>query len=167
LSERSRRFALPFLQAGQAHKELIHNEALAMLDHLTHLVVEAEPANLPPAAPEEGTSWLVGSAPAGEWAGNVGAIALWTEGGWRFAPSHEGMIAWLRPNGALRVRRNGGWEAAAWPVAAVEIGGQQVVGPRQPAIVDPGGGATADAEARAAIVEILLTLRTHGLISQL
>lgn len=45
------------------------------------------------------------------------------------------------------------------------IGGVQVVGARRPAIGDPSGGTTIDAEARAALTAILGALRTHGLIA--
>lgn len=42
---------------------------------------------------------------------------------------------------------------------------QAVVGPQEAAIADPTGGATVDAEARAAVVSILDALRNHGLIA--
>ena len=165
MAENSQRLGLPFLQAGQAQKELTHNEALVRLDHVTHLPVETAPGDTPPPMPAEATTWLIGGTPSGDWAGHAGEIALWTEGGWRFVASQDGMIAWIRDSTAFRVRRAGNWNALPWPVAAVEIGGDQVLGPRQPAIAAPEGGATKDTEARAAIVSILLTLRTHGLIS--
>jgi hypothetical protein len=44
------------------------------------------------------------------------------------------------------------------------IAGQQVVGGRLAAIASPSGGTTIDAEARAAVTQILATLRGHGLI---
>lgn len=163
MSERSHRFSLPLLQAGQAQKEIAHNEALVHIDHLLHLVVQAEPSDTPPIAPAEATSWLIGNAPVGDWVGQGGGVALWTDGGWRFLPSRDGMIAWMA-DGALFLHRGGNW-ASTWPVAAVEIGGVQVVGEQQPPIAEPAGGGTMDAEARGAIGAILLTLRSHGLIS--
>ena len=42
------RFALPLLAAGQADKELTHNEALACLDILLQPVVQAVGLTVPP-----------------------------------------------------------------------------------------------------------------------
>lgn len=46
-----------------------------------------------------------------------------------------------------------------------DAAGLQVVGAQQAAISDPAGGATTDAEARAAIASILDALKAHGLIA--
>jgi hypothetical protein len=61
------------------------------------------------------------------------------------------------------------WTGSAWgdgylPAAQVEIGGQQVVGPRLPALPSPSGGTTIDAEARAAVAAVIVALKSHGLI---
>lgn len=47
----------------------------------------------------------------------------------------------------------------------VKIDGQQLLTVQQPALTDPAGGGTVDTEARTSIIEILDTLRTHGLIA--
>ena len=47
------RFNIPLLAAGQAHKELFHNEALARIDFLLHPIVQAietDPAAIVPVA---------------------------------------------------------------------------------------------------------------------
>lgn len=46
-----------------------------------------------------------------------------------------------------------------------DSGGNKVVGSRQAAVADAAGGAVVDAEARAALNDLLAKLRTHGLIS--
>lgn len=46
-----------------------------------------------------------------------------------------------------------------------KVDGTQVVKEQQPTIANPAGGTTVDAEARTAIVSILTTLKTHGLIA--
>jgi hypothetical protein len=51
-----------------------------------------------------------------------------------------------------------------WPVAALTIGGEQVVGPRQADVPSPSGGTTFDPEARSAIGVLIATLKSHGLI---
>lgn len=47
----------------------------------------------------------------------------------------------------------------------VKVDGQQILTIQQPALTDPAGGGTIDTEARTSIIEILDTLRTHGLIA--
>lgn len=158
------RLALPLIQPGQAQKELYHNEALALLDLATQAVVEAVGIDTPPTAPTPGDCWVVGAAPTGAWAGHAAAIAGWTGGGWRFVAAREGMAVWDRDQGQP-VRFDGAnWQTGVIAARRLEVGGRQVVGPRQPGVAEPAGGATVDSEARGAIGAILLALRTHGLI---
>lgn len=159
------RWALPLLTAGQAQKEMTHNEALAVLDLLQGASVVAVGLDAPPAAPVAGQCWIVGAAPGGAWAGHGGALAGWTAGGWRFAAPREGMTAWSEADGAFAIRAGGAWQVGGLPAAELLIGGQRVVGARRPAIAAPAGGNTADAEARAAIGQILAALVAHGLIA--
>jgi len=57
--------------------------------------VEAQPSNDPP-DPIEGSCFLVGSAPAGEWAGKADSLAAMSAGGWRFVAPTEGMYVWVK-----------------------------------------------------------------------
>ncbi len=57
------------------------------------------------------------------------------------------------------------WRVGSVPARNLVIGGDQVVGARQPAVADPSGGAMVDASAREAIGAILAALRNHGLIA--
>ena len=50
------RLSLPLLIAGQAQKELFHNEALQTLDTLVAAAVEDAPANDPPQSPSSLTT---------------------------------------------------------------------------------------------------------------
>jgi len=88
------RLAMPLLAAGQAGKELAHNEALFRLDMLVQPAVVGVGTDVPPLAPTVGQCWIVGSSPSGAWAGQAGAIACWTAGGWRFAMPVEGYAVW-------------------------------------------------------------------------
>jgi hypothetical protein len=165
MTDTSARFALPLLQPGQAQKEMVHNEALTLVDAALHPVAQTAGDNAPPAAPEPGQCWIVGNAPIGDWAGEVGRIAAWTPGGWRFVAPTPGITAWL-VDAAVWARYYGsGWRTGLLPAAALHIAGEQVVGARQGAIGDPAGGGTIDAEARAAIGAMLAALRGHGLIA--
>lgn len=163
MAERSARFGLPLLAPGQAQKELFHNEALALLDAAIHPAVEGAERDDPPDAPAEGAAWLVGEAPAGEWANHAGRIACYTDGGWRFVTPVDGMMVWRRDAGRWLFRVGKAWQDAM-PVGGISVWGQQVVGPRQPAIASPYEGTTIDAEARAALDAIIAALKSHGLV---
>lgn len=158
------RFALPLLNAGQAQKELFHNEALTLADALVQPCVEAAGVNAPPADPEPGQCWIAGAAPVDAWAGHAGALALWTTGGWRFAAPREGMSAWVAEDGQLARYTGSVWHVGRLTGAQLLVDGEQVVGAREPAIDEPDGGSVIDAEARASITAILTALRAHGLI---
>lgn len=165
MSEETVRLALPLIDAGQAQKELTHNEALTALDLLVQAGVVASEVNTPPGTPAPGQAWIVGGAPVGAWAGKAGAIAGWTAGGWRFLTPCEGTEVWCEADGCAIRFRGGGWETGVLRGASLRIDGAAVVGARRGAIADPAGGATVDAAARAAIGSILAALRGHGLIA--
>jgi hypothetical protein len=157
------RFALPLLEAGQAQKEMFHNEALLRIDSLLHASVIAIGTEVPPGDPAPGDCWIVGAAPSGAWAGQAHALASWSAGGWRFVAAREGMCVW-----AAAARERALFRDGAWHVGEVHgrlfVEGRQVVGPQFAAIMEPTGGPTVDEAARAAIVSVLEALRAHGLI---
>lgn len=158
------RLGLPLLQSGQTQKEMFHNEALTLLDFAVQPVVEAVGLNTPPASPVAGACWIIGTAPTGAWTGQAGALAGWTSGGWRYVAAREGMAAWSRADGAFARFSGGAWVVGTISGTRLVLGGDSVVGPRQPAIANPGGGTTIDVEARAALKQVLGALRSHGLI---
>lgn len=161
----SARLGLPLLRAGQAQKEMSHNEALTLLDLLAQPAVVATGIDTPPLAPDPGDCWIVGTAPSGAWAGHGGALAGWTAGGWRHVAPREGMSAWSAADGAFARFSGGAWQLGAVRGDRLVLAGDAVVGPRGAAIAAPSGGATVDAEARSAIGALLAALRTHGLIA--
>ena len=165
MTETSARFALPFLQPGQAQKEIYHNEALALLDIAVNASVQSADASAPPEGPTLGNCWIVAAGATGAWAGRSGTIAGWTSGGWRFIEPSEGMLVWNVATGLWLQRIGAAWVAGQMAASSIWIGGVQVIGPRGAAIVTPDGGTSVDSEARAAITSILQTLRTHGLIA--
>lgn len=138
------RHALPMLFAGQAQKEVTVNEALIIADILMHSAVEAA-VNVPPAAPVAGQCWLVGTTPTGVFVDRAGAIAAWTDGGWRFLPPRDGMKVYDKELGCWRIH------AAGWRVASAP-----------PAV---SGGTVIDVEARAAIATLVARLREAGIFS--
>jgi len=164
-STQTDRLALPLLAAGQAQKELSHNEALLLLDIGSQPVVESADLATPPSTPVAGQCWIVAPSATGDWTGKDGALAGWTAGGWRFLTPGVGWRAWVVDRG-LEMRFDG----SAWIDGNVRddgyyVMGDRVIAARQPAIADPGGGSTVDNEARATIAAVLAALRTHGLIA--
>jgi hypothetical protein len=164
MADTTARFALPFIFPGQAQKELFHNEALARIDLALHPAVEGGPAPTPPADPEEGRCWIVGSGASGEWSGRSGLLAMWSEGGWRFVAPQAGTCAWNRSAGLPLLFDGTAWREGELVCAGLEVDGVQVVGSRQPGIASPSGGTIIDVEARAAIAAITAALMSHGLI---
>jgi hypothetical protein len=149
---RTARWQLPLLAAGQAQKEIAHNEALALIDAAVQPCVLGMDVTVPPADPQPGECWAVGTAPTGAFSGRAQALATWTDGGWRFVAPQHGTTAWDKGR-ATTIRFDGErWVAIATPGAA------------HPAISAAVGGATVDVEARAALAGVLAALSHHGLI---
>lgn len=163
MSESTARYNLPLLVPGQAHKEVVHNEALLRLDALVGATVQAI-LNLPPSEPGIGLSWVVGQTPSGAWQQHAGEIAYWQEGGWTFLPPSPGFIAWSQEHGSHITFDGTAWRADAWPVRSIEVGGKAVISARQESILSPNGGTVVDTEARTAVSAILVAMRSHGLI---
>jgi hypothetical protein len=159
------RWALPQLFAGQAQKEIFHNEALARIDMLLHGAVESADEHAPPPSPPVGACWIVAAGASGAWEGQEDALACWTEGGWRFAAPRAGLSLWVADRGHAMLHDGTGWRDCGAGSDGFHVGGARVVGARAAAIADPSGGATVDAEARSALAAILGALRAHGLIA--
>ena len=159
------RLGLPMIETGQAAKELTHNEALALLDIAVQASVIAVGMNEPPAAPQPGDAWVLGTAPTGAWAGQAMAIAAWTPGGWRFVAPREGMRVWVTARAFDARFVAGTWVSGELRSTRLLVDGVPVVGRRAAAIPEPQDGVTVDGEARATLTRILDTLRDHGLIA--
>ena len=162
--DQTARFALPYLAPGQMQKELFHNEALQRIDMLLCPVVEGAASATPPTSPATGNCYLVGAGATGTWAGQDGALACFSEGGWRFVPTVDGMNLVDRSTGEIVSRHNGAWETGIIRAQELRIDGLTVIRNRQPAISDPSGGPVVDSECRAAVAHILAAIRAHGLI---
>lgn len=165
MSDITDRLALPLLAAGQAQKEVTHNEALTLADLLLLPAVESVAPATVPTSPTPGKGWIVGATPTGAWAGQAHKLAFWTVGGWRFVAAPEGATLWSVADSQPVRRSASGWVVGQLRASTVSIGGNQVVGARLAAVTVPTGGTTVDAEARATLGAILDRLRTHGLIA--
>ncbi|WP_419826069.1 DUF2793 domain-containing protein [Sphingomonas sp.] len=163
MSDTSPRFSLPLLAAGQAQKELFHNEALTIVDAIVHPLALTIGDAAPPAAPVPGQCWIVGASPVGAWAGRAATLAAWTEGGWRFVVPVEGMAVWIAAEGLEARFEGGAWTLGEVIARRLLIGGVQVVGARAPRIAAPSGGTNSDQQSRDAIAAIIAVLSGHGL----
>lgn len=164
MDETSARYEFPFIIPGQAQKELFHNEALVIIDAGLHPAVEGAPLDAPPVAPTPGACWLIGPGASGAWAGKAGMLASWTASGWRYVRPQPGMTVWDKAGGYHRRWTGTAWNAGEIAGSAVHVGGLKVVGARQPSVAPPSGGAVVDAEARAAVAALIVSLKSHGLI---
>ena len=140
---RTSRFELPLLFAGQSQKEFYVNEALGRLDALMHLVLEGERAD-PPAAPLDGQAWRVAAGASGEWTGQTGKVAARQAGAWLFMTPQAGLRAFDKSAGC-EIRYDGGWLAATRPVL-------------------PSGGEVVDSQARQVLTQIVAALTSAGIV---
>lgn len=158
------RYALPLLQSGQAQKEVTHNEAIAAIDTLLHLAVESRRTAGPPAAPADGTAWLIPVGASGAWSGRDGQIAVFDDAGTRFVVPRDGCIAFVRDESIFISRAGGNWQDS-WPVAALTVAGHSVLGATRSSVAAPAGGSLVDIEGRAALAQLLAALRAMGLLA--
>jgi hypothetical protein len=159
------RFSLSLLAAGQAQKEIIHNEALTRIDALLIPIVESVAPGTVPGTPALGQCWIVGAAPTGLWQGQADALACWTEGGWRFVSPVDAMSVWSRADGLYVHHHSGAWVKGRVDALSYRVQGTQVIGPQRPAIANPTSGSVIDVEARVGLLAVLSALRSHGLIA--
>lgn len=165
MTETTARLALPLLMAGQAQKEVFHNEALQRIDACVAACVADVASAVPPSAPSVGDCFIVGPGGTGAWSGHDGAIAAFGAGGWRFVAPRTGLRAFVASVNVEAVFYGGSWRYGLLRGANVTVDGNQVVASRQAAIADPVGGGTIDAQGRTAIAQMLAAMRTHGLIA--
>jgi hypothetical protein len=158
------RHGLALLSAGQAQKEITHNEALLVVDRLLHLAVVSRQVTAPPPAPEPGDTYIVAPAPSGSWTGFSDQLATFDGFGWVFTAPIEGCLAWIADEASFAVFFDAAWSSGGWPASGLQISGRQVLGAVPAMITVPAGGALIDTQARSAIVSVLDALRAQGII---
>lgn len=160
----TQRFDLPLLAAGQAQKEVTHNEALLAVDRLLHLVVESRSQTDPPADPAAGSAYVVPVAATGAWSDHDGQIASHDGFGWTFTPPVRGMVAFVADEGGFALFESS-WAATGWPVTGLRIAGRQVLAAAPSAVPGPAGGTVADLECRSAINALIAALQAQGIVA--
>ena len=165
MGEETPRWTLPLLSAGQAQKEVTHNEALSLLDLVVQPCVEAVGLNAPPTDATPGQAWVVGDQPTGAWTGHARHLAGWTAGGWRFLIPRPGLSVWSRADGCRSEWSEDGWRTGRVTARELLVEGKKVVGTQQSGIALTQGGQVIDSQARSAIDAVIRALRSHGLIA--
>lgn len=117
------RLTLPLLAAAQAQKHVTVNEALARLDGLCQLVLKSVSTTTPPGVAAEGDCYGVPAGAVNAWAGQDGAVALYSNGGWVFAQPARGWRAFVEDASAFAMHDGGGWVTGA---AALSPGGASI-----------------------------------------
>lgn len=158
------RLALPLLDAGQAQKEVTHNEALLALDRLLHVRLASRSVAAPPTGAAVGTAYLVPGAASGAWSGGAGQIAVREGAGWRLAAPVPGMIAFVADEN-LFLFYDTGWSDGAWPAAGLRVAGRTVLAGSPATIAAPSGGTVIDTESRLVINALIAALRSQGVIA--
>lgn len=158
------RWALPLLAAGQAQKEITHNEAIAAIDRLLHLAVLSRTMATPPTQPAVGDAYIIGVSPTGDWQGAPGKLASFDGFGWTISMPNPGCMAWVADEQQFAVCTDAGWATGGWPTQGLLIGGRTVLAAAPADIAAPAGGTVVDVECRAALAELLVALRHQSVI---
>lgn len=116
MTDTTPRLALPYILPSQAQKHVTHNEALAILDTITQLVIEASLAD-PPTAPADGACYWVLASATGAWAGHDGTIAAWQDSVWTFFTPGTGWVAMFRASSKLLTFNGSDWSELSLPSA--------------------------------------------------
>lgn len=139
----TRNLSLDLLFAGQAQKEFFLNEALVVLDALIMGAVSAS-RNTPPLEPTSGDCYRITATASGDWAGHEDAIAIFVGCAWRFVQARDG-------------QRIVDEETGSWLIFDT---GWSIINAPPP----PSGGSIVDNEARAALSELIVNLRSAGVL---
>ncbi|WOR13870.1 DUF2793 domain-containing protein [Hyphomonas sp. FCG-A18] len=104
------RLGLPYLLPNQAQKHVTLNESLKAVDTLLMAAIEGQGATVPPAAPFEGESWLIGAAATDAWQAMDTQLAVWLDGAWHFYTPVAGWQVWDKSIQQVIVFDGGGWQ---------------------------------------------------------
>lgn len=106
------KLGLPYIDQGQAQKEVTHNQALKLLDGLVQLSVKDRTTTAPPNSPSEGDRWIIPAGATGVWAGRTNQIALWTDSAWAYFTPLPGWVCFIEAEGVVAYA-NGAWQSVS------------------------------------------------------
>ncbi len=105
----SANLSLPYIQAAQAQKHVTHNEGVRRLDAVVQLSVVSASTTTPPAAPTDGQRYLVPAGATGDWAAEVGNVAVYQESAWVFLSPKTGWVAYVEDLDRIHVFDGANW----------------------------------------------------------
>jgi len=158
------RWALPLLAAGQAQKEITHNEAILAIDRLLHPAVISRGLLAPPAQSHPGDAYIMGEVPVGQWSGQANMLAIFDGQSWTFTAPRSGCLVWVGDETLFVVFSGTSWSDGAWPVQGLRIAGRAVLAAPPLPVAAPTGGETVDSECRATLDALLFVLTNQGII---
>jgi len=82
--------SLPLLMQSQAQKHVTHNEALGRLDTLVQAVALTRAMTTPPSDANEGDCHIVPAGATGDWTGQEGRLAVYSQTAWAFISAKQG-----------------------------------------------------------------------------
>jgi hypothetical protein len=110
---RTANLGLPLVQAAQAQKHVTVNEAFGILDATAQLTIESLTTAAPPLVGTEGMVFGIPPGASGEWAGDVGRLAVFSNGGWIFVSPQRGWRGWNVEAGVPVLFDGSVWHAEA------------------------------------------------------
>ena len=109
---------LPLLAPSQAQKQVTVNEAFVRIDGLTQMVLQSRTTSVPPLTANDGVSFGVPSGAVNAWSGQVGTIAIWSNGGWLFVPPQRGWRAWVADESVPAIYDGTDWQVGSLALSA-------------------------------------------------
>lgn len=103
------RLNLPFLQSGQALKNITHNEALQRLDAGLYLSCSNMAADQLPEDPVEGQAQIISESPNASVMDRIGQIAVYMFGRWIWFIPKAGWVVWDQVGESLRIFDGSTW----------------------------------------------------------
>lgn len=100
---------MPYLSVNQSQKEVVHNEALNILDALAQLNVLSRSTTTPPTSPSNGDCYIVPSSSTGVWASYIGYIAFYYDG-WFYLTPKEGWHTWVADEDLFIIYTGSSWK---------------------------------------------------------
>ncbi len=133
------RLSMPYLVAGQAQKEISHNDALNDMDSLAQMSVINKTTATPPATPAEGDSYIIASSPTGAWAGNANAVVSYYSG-WRIKTPKAGWLAYVQAEGVFYLYDGSAWNMykGVVPLGSASAPSYSFVGDSDTGVYSPG-----------------------------